>query len=193
MFLPSWLRRRSADRNPEPRANRRPTARFRPHLEALDDRLVPAQINLTVTSLADAGPGALRDAILTADAGSHSDKFTIDFSVTGTIDLQTPLPDLNNSIAIQGPGVSQLTVERAAGASFASVGPIVSVDPNQTASLSGLTIANGDGGGIGNNGTLTLANCAVLNNSSDFYGVIVNNRTMTITACTVAANYSRPD
>jgi hypothetical protein len=45
---------------------------------------------LTVSSLADSGPGTLRAAILAADAGSHSDKFTIGFSVTGTIALQTP-------------------------------------------------------------------------------------------------------
>jgi hypothetical protein len=49
-------------------------------LEGLEDRCVPAQVSLTVSSLADAGPGTLRAAILTADAGSHSDKFTIGFS-----------------------------------------------------------------------------------------------------------------
>jgi hypothetical protein len=44
--------------------------RFRPHLEALDDRIVPSQVNLAVTSLADSGPGSLREAILAADAGA---------------------------------------------------------------------------------------------------------------------------
>jgi peptidoglycan hydrolase-like protein with peptidoglycan-binding domain len=62
---------------------------------------LPSQIGLTVTSLADSGPDTLRAAILTADAGSQKDQFTIGFAVKGTIDLQTPLPYLNNSIAIQ--------------------------------------------------------------------------------------------
>src|SRR5262249_10735552 len=55
--------------------------RFRPRFEALNDRCVPAQVHLTVSSLAEAGPGTLRDAILSADAGSHPDKFTIGFGV----------------------------------------------------------------------------------------------------------------
>jgi len=142
MAFYSWLRNRIANRAPRGRGRYRPAALcFRPRLEALEDRTVPSQIGLTVTSLADAGPGTLRAVILTADGGSHSDKFTIDFAVAGTIDLQSPLPDLDNNIAIQGPGAASLTVERAAGASFASA--IVTVDPGQTAGLSGLTIANG--------------------------------------------------
>src|SRR5438552_486830 len=94
--------------------------RCRPRCEILEDRVVLSQIGLTVSSLADSGAGTLRAAILTADAGTHSDHFTIGFAVAGTIDLQSPLPDLNNSIAIQGPGPGSLTVERAATASFAS-------------------------------------------------------------------------
>src|SRR5262249_10568728 len=140
-------------------SGRKPTLRFRPRLEALEDRWLPSQVGLMVTSLADSGSGTLRAAILTADAGSHSDKFTIGFAVNGTIDLQSPLPDLNNSITVQGPGASSLTVERAAGASFASA--IVTVDSGQTASLSGLTIANGNEGGIVNDGTLTVTACTV--------------------------------
>jgi hypothetical protein len=53
--------------NPAPRSRTplRP-ARFRPGLEALDDLLVPAQMSLTVNSLADSGPGTLRAATLDA-------------------------------------------------------------------------------------------------------------------------------
>jgi hypothetical protein len=58
---------------------------------------------LTVTSLADSGPGTLRAAIQTADA-SQSGNFTIDFAVTGKVDLQSVLPDLANNISIKGPG-----------------------------------------------------------------------------------------
>ena len=80
MWLTSWLRNRQRS-NPSERLRRHGTAHpqtiFRPRLEVLEDRWLPAQIGLTVSSLADSGPGILRAAILTASAGSHSDQFTI--------------------------------------------------------------------------------------------------------------------
>jgi predicted outer membrane repeat protein len=190
----SWLRNRTSNRALRGRTQRRPAApRFRPQLEALEDRMVPAQIGLTVNSLADSGPGTLRAAILDADTRSHSDKVTIDFSVTGTIDLQTPLPDLNNTIAIQGPGAVNLTVERADGYSFASA--IVTVDADQTVSLDGLRIANGNDGGIVNNGTLTVTNSAVENNSATALGNVggggiknVFGATLTVGDCSLSGN-----
>jgi hypothetical protein len=146
-------------------------------------------VSLTVSSLADSGAGTLRAAILTSDVGNHSDNFTIDFGVSGTIDLQRPLPDLNNSIAIQGPGAGSLTVERAAGATFASA--IVTVDVGQTASLLGLTIANGSAGGIINNGTLSVSNCALSGNSAiDAGGGIYNAGTLTVSGCILSGNSS---
>jgi hypothetical protein len=164
MGFSSWLRSRKRH------GSRCQRPSFRPTLEALEGRWVPSQIGLSVTSLADSGPGTLRAAIQTADAGSHSDKFTIGFTVAGTIDLQSPLPDLNNSIAVHGPGANSLTVERAAGFSFASA--IVTVDSGQNASLSGLTIANGDDGGIANHGgALTVSGCTISGNSGvQFFG-----------------------
>jgi predicted outer membrane repeat protein len=139
-----------------------------------------------VTSLADSGPGTLRAAIQTADAGGPSDKFTIGFAVTGTIDQQSPLPDLNNSIAIQGPGAGDLTVEWAGGASFASA--IVRVDAGQTASLSGLTVANGNAGGITNGGTLTVKGCTVSGNTGFKGGGISNFGTLTVSDSTISGN-----
>src|SRR5262249_17305195 len=103
MWFFTWLRNRTPSRPVQGRTLHRSAAvRFPPRLEALEDRWLPSQIGLTVSSLADTAPGTppapgtLRAAILAADAGSHSDKFTINFAVTGTIDLLSPLPDLNN-------------------------------------------------------------------------------------------------
>jgi hypothetical protein len=196
MGLSSWLRDHTSKRAARgPTRHQTAPLRFRPRLEPLEDRAVPAQVGLTVTSLADSGMGSLRAAILAADAGSHSDKFTIDFAVTGTIDLQAPLPDLKNAIAVQGPGAGSLTVERAAGASFASA--IATVDLGQTASLAGLTIANGDAGGIANSGTLTVLSSAVSNNhsSTDFTagGGIYNDGTLTVVGSTVSGNTTGPN
>jgi hypothetical protein len=149
-IYPSRNSRRKTSRTPK---TRRAPHRFHPSGEALEGRALLAQIGLTVTSLADSGPGTLRAAILTADAGSHSDKFTIGFAsaVTGTIELQSSLPILTNGVTIQGPGLSSLTVERAAG--FVFNGTIFGIDVGQTVTLSGLTVANGSSGGIGNWGT----------------------------------------
>ena len=84
MWFSSWLRKQTSIQCPRARAQHRPAAqRFRPQLEALEDRWLPSQIGLTVSSLADSGPGTLRAAIQTADAGSHSDKFTIGFYEVG--------------------------------------------------------------------------------------------------------------
>jgi hypothetical protein len=183
MWLSSWLCNGPWRRPQRGRAPTRPaTARFRPRLEALEDRWLPSQVGLTVSSLADSGPSTLRAAILTADAGSHSDTFTIGFAVSGTINLQTPLPDLNNSIAIQGPGAASLTVERAAGYSFSSA--ILTVAAGQTVGLSGLTIANGTAGGIFNAGTLTVSGCTISGNAADLGGGIHNTGTLTV------SNYS---
>ena len=180
MWFSSWLgKRQLAAASGRGRRSPRKRPTYRPRVEALEDRWVPAQVKLTVTSLADSGTGTLRAAIQTADAGSPSDKFTISFAVTGTIDLQTVLPDLSNSITIQGPGASSLTVERAAGASFSSA--IVTVDAGQTASLSGLTIANGNTGGISNDdGTLTVSGCTFFGNSGQNGGGISNTGTVTM-------------
>ena len=106
MWLSFLLPKRSPNRGSKPRADRRPTTRFRPRLQGLEDRWVPSQIGLSVTSLADSGLGSLRAAILAADAGKPSDKFTIGFSVTGTIDLQSPLPDLNAATKILNSGLN---------------------------------------------------------------------------------------
>jgi predicted outer membrane repeat protein len=184
----SWLRSPTPNGGSKIRWSRQPATGFRPRLEVLEDRWLPSQIGLTVNSLADSGPGSLRAAIQAADAGSPSDNFTISFAVKGTIDLQSPLPDLNNTIAIKGPGPSSLTVERATGASFGKA--IVTVDAGQTASLSGLTVANGNAGGIDNYGTLTVAKSAVLNNSARRGAGIENEAggTLTITGSTVSGN-----
>src|SRR5262249_12646897 len=147
---------------------------------------LPSQIGLTVSSLADSGPGSLRAAIQTAhDDVKSSDQYTIGFSVSGTIKLQCPLPDLTNSIAIQGPGEDNLTVQQAA-ASFSAA--ILTVDAGQTANLSGLTITNANHNGIQNSGTLTISGCTLSGNSAavDVLGGAIDNvGTMTISDCTL--------
>ena len=170
----------------------RPRPRLcRPRLEALEDRLAPATI--TVMTLADSGPGSLRQAI--GDANSMAGDDVIQFApgLHGTISLQSALPDLISNVAVQGPGASQLSVQidfASASGSFR----LFTVTPTATVTLSGLTLTGGrptlsSGGGISNAGDLTLRDSVVIDTRLDFTdGVISNSGTLTVTSSTIANN-----
>jgi hypothetical protein len=65
---------------------------------------------ITVTTLADSGPGSLREAIYSADAAPGS---TIDFQsgLTGAISLKSALPAITEATDIVGPGQSALSID----------------------------------------------------------------------------------
>ena len=113
----------------------------------------------TVTTLNDSGHGSLRQAIADAPPGD-----TIDFAITGTIMLTSGELVITNDLAISGPGATNLTVS---GNSASRVFSLTNV----TATISGLTVANGriNGGGAGINcsgGSLLVSNCVVNSNVS---------------------------
>src|SRR5437764_1075637 len=90
----------------------RPGSRFRPALEALGDRWLPA--TLAVTNANDGGPGSFRQAILDADNNPGPD--TITFAVPGagvhTISPSTELPPVTDPVVIDGytqPGAAPAT------------------------------------------------------------------------------------
>ena len=64
---------------------------------------------IDVSSLANSGPGTLRQAILDANATPGQDR--IEFSVTGTITLGSNLPNITGGVEIVGPGPGSLTVD----------------------------------------------------------------------------------
>jgi polyvinyl alcohol dehydrogenase (cytochrome) len=117
---------------------------------------------IAVTTLADSGPGSLRQAIL--DANAHRGRDTITFRAHGTIELAAALPDLTGDLTIEGPRPNQLTVRRDTGGNYR----IFTVDGGATVVLAGLTIADGAaaaGGGVLNDGgTLTIEHCVLLDN-----------------------------
>jgi CSLREA domain-containing protein len=142
---------------------------------------------------------SLREAITAANAHRPADEIT--FGVTGTILLQSALPNLSDDVTITGPGANVLTVQRAGGtcsdnaASCTSTNltqcgnpatavciafRIFTVNSGKTVTISGLTIANGsefNGGGIYNDhATLTISNCTISGNSAtNAGGGIYNN------------------
>jgi len=120
-----------------------------------------------VTSLADGGPGSLRQAIADASTGD-----TVTFSVTGTVMLTSGELPITKHLSIVGPGAGELALS----GGFTS--RVFNVFSNMTATLVRLTIRDGrttngsngvvqgeagqpgdSGAGIYNSGTLTVIDC----------------------------------
>jgi CSLREA domain-containing protein/uncharacterized repeat protein (TIGR01451 family) len=90
---------------------------------------------------------------------------TINFSVTGTINLSSALPDLSGYVLINGPGANQLTIRRNSGGSYR----LFNIPFGAAISFSGLTLSNGlgdEGGAMRNAGSLTVTDCALTGNQS---------------------------
>lgn len=144
---------------------------------------------LTVTSLADSGPGSLRDAITAANA-SAGIADTINFGVSGTITLASRLPDIDDDVTIDGKGKS-ITVcgNNAVQVLFVSAG--------KTLKLAEVTIANGhcaspcSGGAILNVGTLKVSSSTFSGNSALLGGAIHNFGTLEVTGSTFSGNSAR--
>ncbi|QEH37470.1 Glycosyltransferase 36 associated family protein [Aquisphaera giovannonii] len=182
---------------PRPRAPRRRGARaiarrrgdWSP--EWLEDRVLPSGLTYTVDRTTDTGAGSgtsgdLRYAITQANLNTGS---TIQFAVTGTIGLGSPLPDIASDVAINGPGASRLTILGTGSA------PILKINGFFTVGLSGVTIANGkaygygDGGAIDNiYGTLTVTACGFSGNTANTGGAIYNSGHLTVAASTFSTN-----
>jgi hypothetical protein len=131
---------------------------------------IPASAaTLVVTSLANAGPGSLRDTVAASLPGDE-----ITFGITGTIVLTSGAISIGNAISVLGPGPASLTIS-GGGADrvfTTSANPVLIA--NLTIRDGKVTGPNGPDGGIGqnggpglpvqgggiyNSGTLTLSNC----------------------------------
>ncbi len=154
---------------------------------------------LTVSSLADSGPGTLRDQVAAAASGD-----TINFSVTGTITLtnSADMPIAKN-LTITGPGAGSLTVNRTL------YGTTIFSISSGIVGLSGLTISGGGGtristynpttGNLDNKnfggaiymtgGTVTIASTTLSTNGADEGGAIYEGGgTLALTNCILANN-----
>jgi Calx-beta domain-containing protein/Big-like domain-containing protein/uncharacterized protein DUF4214 len=147
-------------------------------------------LTLLVNTLGDAADTNVGDGLCDIDAGASGDQCTlraavqetnaattgddaINFSLAASsiIVLNTPLPDINGSLSINGPGANTLTVQRSS-SSFAFRIFNVTVTSPGVVTISGLTITNGlvsgpeNGGGINNQstGTVNVTNSTLTNN-----------------------------
>ncbi|HKI19346.1 MAG TPA: S53 family peptidase, partial [Isosphaeraceae bacterium] len=151
------------------------------------------QKSLVVTTLADAempGYTTLRDALANAATLGGSQTITFAPRLTGTIALSGGL-EVSSNVSIEGPGASSLTVS---GGGPSSNFSDFTVDYGVTASISGLTITNGNtsgyGGGIDNNGTAMITDALLSDNSAYDGGGILNNGVATLTNVTIAGNWA---
>ncbi|MDQ6623778.1 MAG: right-handed parallel beta-helix repeat-containing protein [Verrucomicrobiota bacterium] len=153
-------------------------------------------INRVVNNNNDSGSDSLRGVLASVCAGS-----TITFApnVRGAINLTSGELLLNKSQNINGPGATLLSVQRSAGAGNFRIFNVTSA--SGVASISGLTIANGNspggnggnGGGIYNEGaTLTLSNCILSGNSTNSSagggGVFSSGGALTVRHSTLSGN-----
>ena len=164
---------RGEQQKPRNRGVRKPR-RFVPALcppvEALESRVLLS--GYVVTNLADDGStGSLRWAVLQANSnsGTSSSPDIISFAsgLSGTITLAIGQLELTaGDTTIQGPGAGTLAI------SGNQLSRVFQVDGAVTATISGLAIIKGQdtsgfgGGGILNNGTLTVTNATLSDDSA---------------------------
>jgi CSLREA domain-containing protein len=158
-------------------------------------------LSLLVNALGDAADANVGDGICDTDAGTAGNQCTlraaiqeannaitddtINFNLpaSSTITLDSVLPDIAGNLSVNGPGANLLTVQRNAAGGTPDF-RIFMINSGTTVAISGITIANGNltaannGGGIRNDGTLTLTNCNLFgNNVEQVGGAIFNNGT----------------
>lgn len=164
----------------------------------------------TVNQTGDAGDltcdatCTLRDAIDDANNLAGADTITFDagvFSTPQTIVLAGTVLTINDvgnaPLTITGPGASLLTI------SGNEVVRVFAVESGDTASISGVTVTQGNsetglfaghGGGIVNNGTLTITNVVVTGNTARFSGggiAVFGSGTLNVINSTVTNNTAR--
>lgn len=165
----------------------------RPGLEALENRQLLSTCH--VTRLSDQGIGKgfrgdLRYCITKANTDIGLD--TIDFTVTGTIKLESALPEIDDELTVAGPGRDLVTIDAQKKAR------VFYVEEGVVAAFSGLTVTGGgqdpNGGGFYNEGDLTLSDCAVTGNTihtTNGLGLgagIYNEGTLIVSNCSVSGN-----
>jgi hypothetical protein len=172
----------------------------------------------SVNTIADSGPGSLRDAITQANANTGADTINFDPALTAsgpaTVSLASALPTVTEVVTIAGPGASKLTIRNGLadqndpGGNEAAMFRVftIAVDAPGVVTISGLTVSNGAagfpgggtdpagfGGGImnGGTGTLNVTDSTIANNHAGFAGGGIANGgagILNVTRCTINSN-----
>jgi hypothetical protein len=179
------------------RKARRASCSHRLELLSLEQRIVPSNLPIIVSTDSDSGPGSLRQAIINANANPGDD--IINFSITGTITLDSlnntaiaSLPtilDANatasgtggtgttvGTLTITGPGASSLIISGLDNSSSiinsARDFNIFTIDTGGDLTISGVTVSGAKttqaGGAFKNSGTLTVSNSILSGNTATY-------------------------
>jgi hypothetical protein len=158
-------------------------------VRALEDRLVPA--TFTVINALDSGTGSLRDAITQANAAAGADTINFDptfFGTVRTIPLASALPDISDSVTINGPGSGLLTILSNPAATFDAIN--VAGSTGSTIAISGLTIAGARSSGVAivAGDDVSLTSVVVLNSADHGVAMNAGSGSLTLQGCTVSGN-----
>jgi hypothetical protein len=151
--------------------------------------------SLVVDTLADeydanfsAGHLSLREAVAIANYRPGKDVITFAPGLSGTVRLTLGQLSITDDLAIDGPGPANLAVsgnDRSGVFVIETAGVV-------TAQIDGLSITgggpNGLGGGIYNNGSLSIGNCTISENAAYGGGGICNNGSLSISDCGIYGN-----
>ncbi|MCA9081353.1 MAG: hypothetical protein KDA58_12390, partial [Planctomycetaceae bacterium] len=165
-LLRTWVtRRRQRVRRPD-------------YVEFLEDRVLLT--TFTVQNLNDAGTGSLREALAAArdDANTDADVIEFDAGLSGAITLSTATLAVESDVTIMGLGSGNLLI------SGDNQFVVFDVASGVTATIQDLTVAQGRdgtdairGGGIVNQGDLTLTNVILTTNNSRRGAALLNEGT----------------
>ena len=149
----------------------------------------------TVQNTNDTGPGSLRAAIEAANANAGRDRVLFGEQVRGSIYLISPLPEVNGSLDIAGPGSTNLALMRS---EVTSNLRFFTVPVGSSLTISNLSLRRGsfaEGGAILNFGNLEVANSILAQNQATYAfgsggGAILNRGTLFLTNTLISSNYS---
>ena len=152
---------------------------------------LPAEVASAATdTVTNCSGSASTSGSLPAVVQSASPGDTVTFALSPSCSLITLASTiaLKNFLTITGPGAGTLAVSGGGAVEVFSV-------PGVTASISGLTIEDGNvggggGGGILNTGTLTVTSSSISGNTAFTGGGILNNGTLTVTNSSISGNSS---
>jgi len=143
-------------------------------LVSLPAQSVHAETIWTVDTLTDGNDTSCTDGDCTLREAIHvaADGDTIQFSITGTITLGSPIT-LGKNLIITGPGSSELSI------SGGDATRIFEISSGKTVSISDLTFtqgwSNSDGGAIVNLGTLFVTDSVFSSNTATNHGGAIKN------------------
>ncbi|HEX9665887.1 MAG TPA: choice-of-anchor Q domain-containing protein [Thermodesulfobacteriota bacterium] len=134
----------------------------------------------TVINLNNSGGGSLRDAIDQANAAMGADDIVFAPGLMGTIMLGSTLPNITDADGLTIDGGDSITI------SGSNALQVFFVNPGAELTLENLTVEDaGDpnvaGGGVRNDGLLTVLDCTFAGNSANNGGGIFNNSSATAT------------